>query len=59
MYNDEEVMIRNLIMMCCLIYPRTNAMILAKSWERHKVLVDYDMPPYATLQTWVKEFKSL
>ena len=38
MSNDEVPVIRNLIMFCCLVYPRTNAMLLSKNWERHKVL---------------------
>lgn len=59
MSNDEETMIRNLIMFCCILYPRTNAMILSKHWERHKVLGDYEMPDYSTLQSWVREFKAL
>lgn len=55
LYEDESIVMANLVLLLCLRLPKATAMHLHRYWNLNPVTREYDEPSYAELQAWVKE----
>lgn len=56
---EDEVMLRGVVLLMCLRFPRATAIHLQRYWYLNVVTREYTEPSYAQLQAWVKEVRAI